>query len=177
MEVNQVKFGNETIIDLTDATATASDIASGKTAYIATGEKVIGTGGGGSGFELLMPRIYFNLQSGTASGGAYSVTQFRFPIEKLKEIKIDSFTGNENQYDYIDQLRINFLKANQSQITNGYVDIDRTGSSTTIDETTINRYKNSYSAVYVELYCKAVRQGNFQALNQYYLTNFKLTYS
>lgn len=46
MERNKIIYGGVTLIDLTDATATASDIASGKTAYGADGALIIGTASG-----------------------------------------------------------------------------------------------------------------------------------
>lgn len=45
--VNQVKFGNQTIIDLTPTTAQESDVAEGKYFFKASGELVIGTNSGG----------------------------------------------------------------------------------------------------------------------------------
>lgn len=44
--VNKVIYGNETIVDMTDATATEADIVQGKSAYLADGTK--GTGALGS---------------------------------------------------------------------------------------------------------------------------------
>lgn len=43
MAINKVIFGGNTIIDITDTTATAGKIASGYTAYGANGVKVVGT--------------------------------------------------------------------------------------------------------------------------------------
>lgn len=47
MAINKVEFGNTTIIDLTDTTAEASDVASGKYFYTKAGVRTLGTNSGG----------------------------------------------------------------------------------------------------------------------------------
>lgn len=49
MGINIVKYGNTTVMDITDTTATASDVASGKYFYGKDGVKTLGTASGGSG--------------------------------------------------------------------------------------------------------------------------------
>lgn len=47
--VNKVVYGSTTIIDISDTTAVASDVAAGKYFYLSTGQKVEGTASGGGG--------------------------------------------------------------------------------------------------------------------------------
>lgn len=52
MAVNKVDLNGETLIDLTADTATAEDVAEGKTFHLASGEQATGTSTGGSGSDL-----------------------------------------------------------------------------------------------------------------------------
>lgn len=49
MAVNKVVYGGATLIDLTSDTATASDVAQGKTFHLADGTQATGTASGGGG--------------------------------------------------------------------------------------------------------------------------------
>jgi len=50
--VNKVTLGSETLVDLTDTTATAEDVAQGKVFYAASGARTLGTASGGSGASV-----------------------------------------------------------------------------------------------------------------------------
>ena len=66
MAINKVVFGGNTIIDLTDATATASDITEGKTAYGKDGNLITGTSSGGGSSQ----KIYTGTSSPSSSLGS-----------------------------------------------------------------------------------------------------------
>lgn len=44
--INKVVLGSDTLVDLTDTTATAADVASGKVFYAASGARTLGTASG-----------------------------------------------------------------------------------------------------------------------------------
>lgn len=55
-KVNKVVLGSETLVDLTDATASADKILNGYTAYGSDGNKLVGTAGASVvGTKLIIP--------------------------------------------------------------------------------------------------------------------------
>lgn len=53
MPISKVVYGNEVVIDITDTTATQSDVMYGKYFYLPNGSRVEGTGSGGGGVVIV----------------------------------------------------------------------------------------------------------------------------
>lgn len=64
MAVNKVVYGNNTIIDLTGDTATAADVAQGKTFHLASGVQAVGTASTSSSSVLYFTSIACSATTG-----------------------------------------------------------------------------------------------------------------
>ena len=62
---NKVIYNGTTLIDITDTTAVQSDVASGKSFYSASGQKVLGTATGGSTPSATRHTLYFEFEDET----------------------------------------------------------------------------------------------------------------
>ena len=80
MGINKVQYGNTVLIDLTDTTAVASDVAAGKYFYGKDGVKTLGTGSGGGGGSVTQDQDGYIILPSTG-GGSPSATQHTIYFE------------------------------------------------------------------------------------------------
>ena len=93
--------GNATFTDVTDTTAAASDVASGKCFYTASGVKTQGTAsGGGSGLTLLKTTSLGTLSTSSTSaadtGKTVTVTGYNDYDVLVVDVSVDSVTNGRH---------------------------------------------------------------------------------
>lgn len=103
MAVNQVKFGNQTIIDLsTDTVSSAADIVAGKIGHLRDGSVVTGTASGGGGgvgtllATLALGTISTSSTSATDTGKSVSVNNVGDYDLLIVETSVNSVTNNRH---------------------------------------------------------------------------------
>lgn len=84
--VNKVVLGNQVVLDLTQDTAVASDVAQGKTFHDATGALVTGTAQGGGSEERQTDFYPFVTYAKTGNYGGIVLEKFRLGEKDIKEI-------------------------------------------------------------------------------------------
>lgn len=98
--VNKVTFNGDTIMDISDTTAVAADVAEGKYFYASDGTKTAGTssGGGGGGGET--PEITVT-SSGSVSQELQPDTVYHFTSESLTALTITFSGTGQYHFDFI----------------------------------------------------------------------------
>lgn len=102
MAINKVVYHNNTLIDLTDTTATAADVATGKYFYTNAGVRTQGTnsgGGGGVGTLLTtynMGTISTSSTSATDTGKSVSVSGVNNYDLLIVETSVNTVTNNRH---------------------------------------------------------------------------------
>lgn len=123
MSTAKVTVNGTTIVDMTDATATADKILAPYTAYGADGSLLVGTasGGGGGGWTLLASEEFeIATTSNTATlAGTITLPSNNYGVNDLIWVHIRDKAGKRNGYVYgSDALFVNFPLANATIATN-----------------------------------------------------------
>lgn len=108
--------GTASFVDVTDTTALAADVASGKYFYAADGTRTLGTasGGGGSSFELLSSSelTVKTTSTSAASAGTVALGSSAYTKDKIIWVCIRDKSGKRAGYFYgSDAFFVNYYKA------------------------------------------------------------------
>ena len=90
MAINKVVYDGDTLIDITDTTAIASDVASGKYFYTNAGVRTQGTASGGGGKNV---QVYSGMDYANAT--SYTATDVTLTVKKSGTYKV-SWMGFRN---------------------------------------------------------------------------------
>ena len=134
--INKVVYGNTTLIDLTDTTAEAADVAQGKYFYGKDGVKTQGTGSGGGG--TLSPILNSSVTIGGSNAGSIEITLPKTVTNCIISVQADSTTFSA-MYDDTNS-GYNFLSGVFLYPFPSY----QNGESTIYTCRALNRYRTSY---------------------------------
>lgn len=117
MAINKVVYGTNTLIDITDTTAKAEDVASGKLFYLANGNQATGTASGGSSWKLLGSKEQNVSTTSTSAGSATTISIGSEAVTTAKIIYVrirDKAGARAGYFVGSDTFFINTNKANNS---------------------------------------------------------------
>ena len=106
MAINKVIYGNNTLIDLTDTTATSEDVANGKVFYSANGVRSTGSASGGSATDVQIDGVSIT------SGGVADIASMAENYDKTSNPFATSYDLEDKSNYTIDYINGNIIADN-----------------------------------------------------------------
>lgn len=134
--------GDATFTDVSDTTAAASDVASGKYFYTAAGVKMQGTASGGGGSSRVVAGTFTgtNAQKGTAVEISLPYTGSGYPVALMIFPSDGAYCAGGDYYDLVQRYAIALFSAVKHEIENAP---SYSGASTNDFMTSMYWYKSS----------------------------------